>query len=108
MSVTYTWSVEDTERNLSDGGITVIHWRCIGSETVGSGDSAVTYTAERYGTTIHTPDVDAAGFIAYNNVTEADAVAWVQAALDQSSVETAISDEITAQKTPATAFGVPW
>ena len=45
MAVTYTWSVANTERNLSDGGITVIHWACTGSETVGSGDDAVTYTA---------------------------------------------------------------
>ena len=112
MAITYTWSVANTERNLSDGGITVIHWRCTGSETVGSGDDAVTYTASNYGTTSHTPDADADDFIAYDTDAgtpdEATCIGWVQAALDQSAIETAISDEITAQKTPTTGDGVPW
>ncbi len=108
MAVTYTWSVANTERNLSDGGITVIHWRCTGSETVGSGDDAVTYTASNYGTTGHTPDADAADFIAYDSVTEANAISWAQAELDQSAIETAIADNIAAQKTPTTGDGVPW
>ena len=100
MAVTYTWSVANTERNLSDGGITVIHWRCTGVD----GD----YTASNYGTTSHTYDADAADFIAYDSVTEADAIAWAQAALDQSAIETAISDDIAAQKNPTTGDGVPW
>jgi len=108
MAVTYTWSVANTERNLSDGGITIIHWRCTGSETVGSGDDAVEYTASNYGTTSHTYDADAADFIAYDSVTEANAIAWAQGALDQSAIETAIGDDITAQKTPTTGDGVPW
>ena len=100
MAVTYTWSVANTERNLSDGGITVIHWRCTGVD----GD----YTASNYGTTSHTYDADAADFIAYDSVTEANAIAWAQAALDKSAIETAISDNITAQKNPTTGDGVPW
>ena len=100
MAVTYTWSVPNTERNIADGGITVIHWRCTGVD----GD----YTASSYGTTSHTPDADAADFVAYDSVTEAQAIGWAQAALDQSAIETAISDDITAQKTPTTGDGVPW
>ena len=30
MAVTYTWTIPTVERNLSDGGITTIHWRCTG------------------------------------------------------------------------------
>lgn len=112
MAVTHTWSVSMTERNLSDGGITVIHWQCVGSETVGSGDDAVTYTASRYGTTSHTYDADADDFIAYDEdagtPTEANCIAWAQAQLDQSAIETAISDEIALQKTPIQGHGVPW
>jgi len=100
MAITYTWSVANTERNLSDGGITVIHWRCTGVD----GD----YSASQYGTTSHEYDASDVGFTAYDNVTEAQAIGWAQAALDQSAIETAISDEITAQKTPTTGDGVPW
>ena len=100
MAITYTWSVPMTERNLADGGITVIHWRCTGVD----GD----YTASSYGTTSHTPDADADGFISYDNVTEADAIGWAQAALDQSAIEQAIADKINAEQNPTTGSGLPW
>ena len=45
-----TWTIANLERNLADGGVTVAHWRVTESETVGTGDDAVTYTASSYGT----------------------------------------------------------
>lgn len=27
MAISYTWTIPTVERTLSDGGITVIHWR---------------------------------------------------------------------------------
>ena len=100
MAVEYTWSVPMTERNLADGGITVIHWRCDGVD----GD----YTASSYGTTSHTPDADADGFIAYDSVTEANCIAWAQAEANQADVEAAIADKIAAEQNPTSAAGVPW
>jgi hypothetical protein len=108
MAITYTWTIPTVERSLSDGGITTIHWRCTGTETVGSGDGAVTYTASNYGTTGHTPDADAANFIAYEDVTEANCIAWAQAQVGQSDVETAIAAKIEADKNPTTGSGTPW
>jgi len=89
-----------TERNLSDGGITVIHWRCDGVD----GD----YSASSYGTTGHSPDADAEGFIAYDSVTEANCIAWAQAQVGQEDVEAAITARIEADKNPTTGSGVPW
>ena len=86
MAVTYTWSVPMTERNLADGGITVIHWRCTGVD----GD----YSASSYGSPSHTLDADAAGFIAYDSVTEANCIAWAQAEANQADVEAAIAAKI--------------
>ena len=100
MAISYTWEIPNTEFDLPSKGITIIHWRCTGVD----GD----YTASSYGTTSHTYDADAADFVAYDSVTEAQAIGWAQAALDQSAIETAISDDITAQKTPTTGDGVPW
>lgn len=100
MAITYTWSVPNTERNLSDGGITVIHWRCTGVD----GD----YSASSYGTTSHTPDSSDAAFIGYDSVTEADALGWCKAALDVDAIEDAIEAKINAEKTPTTGSGVPW
>jgi hypothetical protein len=100
MAVTYTWSVANTERNLSDGGVTVAHWRC---EAV-DGD----YSASSYGTVGFTPDADAADFIAYDNLTEADVIGWVQTNVGQSTVEDALAAKIEADKNPTTGAGVPW
>ena len=100
MAITYTWSIPTTERNLSDGGITVIHWRCAAVD----GD----YTASSYGTTSHEPDASDSGFIAYDSVTEANCIAWAQAQVGQSDVEAALAAQIEADKTPTTAAGVPW
>ena len=100
MAVTYTWSVANTEFDLPSKGITIIHWRCTGVD----GD----YTASSYGTTSHTYDADAADFVAYDDVTEAQAIGWAQAALDQSAIEQAIADKIGAEQNPTTGAGVPW
>lgn len=100
MAITYTWSIENTERNLSDGGITVIHWRCDGVD----GD----YSASSYGTTGHSPDADAEGFIAYDSVTEANCIAWAQAQVGQEDIEAVIAAKIEADKNPTTGSGVPW
>jgi len=103
-----TWTIANLERNVSDGGVTVAHWRVTEEETVGTGDDAVTYTASAYGTCGFTPDPDADGFIAYDSLTEATVLGWVHADVDQAATEAALTADIAAQKTPVTADGMPW
>ena len=103
-----TWTIANLERNLSDGGVTVAHWRVTESETVGSGDSAVTYTASSYGTCGFTPDASDSGFVAYDSLTEATVLGWVHAEVDQSATEAALTANIEAQKNPVSADGMPW
>ena len=103
-----TWTISTLERELSDGGVVVAHWRATASKTVGEGDDAVTYSASNYGTVGFTPDPSAAGFIAYDSLTEADVIGWVQAELDQDAIEASLSANIEAQKNPTQASGVPW
>lgn len=103
-----TWTIANLERNLSDGGVTVAHWRVTESETVGSGDSAVTYTASSYGTCGFTPDASDSAFVAYDSLTEATVLGWVQADVDQSATEAALTANIEAQKNPVSADGMPW
>tara|TARA_B100001093_G_scaffold456598_1_gene467659 strand:- start:305 stop:613 length:309 start_codon:yes stop_codon:yes gene_type:complete len=100
MAVTYTWTIPTVERNLSDGGITIIHWRCTGVD----GDNS----ASSYGTTGHEPDASADGFIAYDSVTEANCIAWAQAALDKDATEAALAAQIEADKNPTSGAGTPW
>ena len=99
-----TWTIANLERNLSDGGVTVAHWRVTESETVGD----VTYTASSYGTCGFAPDADADGFVAYDSLTEADVLVWVHAEVDQDVTEAALTANIEAQKNPVTGSGMPW
>ena len=98
------WTIANLERNLSDGGVTVAHWRVTESETVGD----VTYTASSYGTVGFTPDADADGFVAYDDLTEADVLVWVHAEVDQDAIEAALTADIAAQKNPVSGSGMPW
>ena len=103
-----TWTIVTLERNVADGGVTVAHWRVTETETVGSGDDAVTYSASSYGTVGFTPDADADGFIAYDSLTEANVLGWVHEEVNKDETEAALAADIAGQKTPVTADGVPW
>ena len=100
MAVTYTWTIPTVERTLSDGGINVIHWRCTGVD----GD----HSASSYGTTGHTPDASADGFIAYDSVTEANFISWVQGSVSKDDTEAALAAQIEADKNPTSSSGQPW
>jgi hypothetical protein len=99
-----TWTISTLERNTSDGGVIVAHWRVTEEETVGEN----TYSASSYGTCGFTPDPSASDYIAYADLTEADVIGWVQADVDQAAIEAALTANINEQKNPTTADGVPW
>ena len=103
-----TWTIANLERNVADGGVTVAHWRVTESETVGTGDDAVTYTASAYGTVGFTPDADADGFVAYDSLTEEVVMGWVWESVSQEDTEAALTANIEAQKNPVSADGKPW
>ena len=106
-----TWTISTLERNTSDDGVIVAHWRATDSEVVGSGDDAVTHSGSSYGTCGFTPDSSADGYTAYADITEAQAIGWVKDSMGEEAV-TALEDSIAAQiaesKAPAVATGTPW
>ena len=106
------WKITNTEyNNDSDKGVVHAAWQCTDSEVVGSGDSAVTHTGTVSGMESYTPDASAAGYVAYDSLTEANVVAWIKATLgseEVTRVETKVAAQITKSKTPSTAWGVPW
>jgi hypothetical protein len=98
-----TWTISTLERNSSDDGVIVAHWRASDVDGDHSGSS--------YGTCGFTPDVDAEGFTPYADITEAQAIGWVKDSMGEEAV-TAVEDSIAAQiadsKAPALATGTPW
>ena len=98
-----TWTIAQLERNTSDDGVVVAHWRASEVDGLHSGSS--------YGTCGFTPDSSADGYTAYADITEAQAIGWVKDCMGEEAV-TALEDSIAAQiadsKTPAVATGTPW
>jgi len=95
-----TWTIGTLERNVADGGVVVAHWRA----TLVDGD----FLASSYGTCGFTPDPSDSGFVAYDSLTEADVVGWVQAEVDKDATEASLAAKIEADKNPTQAAGVPW
>jgi hypothetical protein len=94
------WTIAQLERNTSDGGVVVAHWRA----TATDGD----YSASSYGTCGFTPDPTAPDFVPFESLTEADVLAWVYESVDKDSVEASLASQIEDQKAPQTMAGVPW
>ena len=103
------WQISQMERTLDDNGVIVAHWRANASETVGTGDDAVTYSASNYGTAGFTPDPSSPDWVAYDDITEELALGWCWAdGVDQDAIEAGLQANIDLQKNPTQASGVPW
>jgi len=99
-----TWTISTLERNTSDDGVVVAHWRASDSEVVGED----THTGSSYGTCGFTPDSTADGYTAYADITEAQAIGWVQDDVDTDAIEASIAAQIADSKAPAITTGTPW
>ena len=100
MAITYTWTIPQVDRTIANGGINTIHWRCSAVE----GDHSV----GSYGTVGCSPDPSASDFIAYDSVSEANCIAWVQADVSKDDTESGLAAQIATLKTPVTGSGTPW
>ena len=107
--MTTTWQISQMERTLDDNGVIVCHWRANASETVGTGDDAVTYSATNYGTAGFTPDPSSSDYVPYDSITEEMALGWCWAnGVDKDAIEESLAAKIELDKNPTQASGVPW
>ena len=99
--MTTTWSIAQLDRNAANGGVTVAHWRV---EAV-DGE----HSASAYGSAGFTPDASAPDFKPYDQLTQADVLAWVWVSgVDKAEMEASLSQQIEAKKNPVTLNGLPW
>ena len=106
-----TWTISTLERNTSDDGVVVAHWRASDSEVVGTGDDAVTYSGSSYGTCGFAPDPSSPDYVPYADITEEMAIGWTKESLGEeqvASIEASIASQIDAEKNPTQEAGVPW
>jgi len=105
MTATYTWTIAQCDRELSDGGITTAHWRVVASQTV----EDVEYTATSYGTCGFTPDPESGDYTPYADVTEQQCLDWCFAdGVDKDQIQTSLQAQLDAKITPTTGSGTPW
>jgi len=105
MANTYTWKVGQCDRVLETGVITTLHY------TVNATDEDGTYSVGAYGS-IGLEAPDASDMVAYDNVTEAQAVSWAQAAIGGADkvaeIHAALDAQLAEKRTPTTGTGTPW
>ena len=95
MNITYT--IDNLDRQTSDGLVTTAHWRVSAVD----GD----YSAGAYGSVGFTRGED---FTPFESLTEAQVIAWVKEQLDVAEIEASLAGQIAALKAPKTASGLPW
>jgi len=98
--VALSYKIDKMVRNTSDGG--VVRVRAIASMT--DGDITVSDMVHAS----FTPDASADGFIAFDSLTEADVIGWVESSIDVDAVTAGLQAKLDSVKTPATAIGMPW
>ena len=92
-----TWTINNLERQASDGLVTVVHW---GASAVDGDFSA---------SIVNTLQVERGNnFTSFDSLTESQVIGWVQAAVDKDAVEAALEAQIEAQKAPVILSGLPW
>ena len=95
--MTITWKIEQLDRQASDGLVTTAHWRA----TAVDGD----HSASVYGSVGLERGNN---FTPFDQLTEQTVMGWVKDKLEVSEIETNLTAQINAQKTPATLNGLPW
>ena len=90
-------TINQLNREASTGIITTVHWSA--SKTSGE------HTASSYGSVGLTAGDTV---IPFANVTEANVLAWLGAALDLTEMEAALDAQLAALAAPAVLDGMPW
>ena len=92
-----TWTINNLERQASDGLVTVVHW----GATAVDGDFSASI--------VNTLQVERGdSFVAFDSLTESQVLGWVQTAVGKDTVEAALEAQIEAQKNPVKLSGLPW
>ncbi len=95
--MTITWTINNLERQTSDGLVTVVHWGASAVDGDFSAGIVNTQALER-----------GDSFVNYDTLTEETVLGWVWSKVDKEAVEAALTAQINDQKTPVSANGLPW
>jgi hypothetical protein len=91
------WTINQLERQTSDGLVTTIHWTA--SAVDGDYSASINNTQQ-----LERGD----SFVDYASLTEETVLGWLWTKVDKEVVEAALAAQIEAQKNPVKASGLPW
>jgi len=104
MSTTFTWNINNLDRNTNDGIVFTAHY------TVNAVDD--TYSSGAYGSIGLEAPAEGDTVIPYADLTAETVIGWVKEKLggDEkvAEIEAALQTRIDEQRTPTKASGVPW
>lgn len=88
--------------------VVTANWRCWGNETIGTGDTAKTYSGTFYGSCSFAPP--SGTFIPYKDLTQQQVLDWCFAnGVNKSAIEANVSQQIANQiNPPVVAKPLPW
>lgn len=92
-----TWTINQLERNTSDGLVTTIHWTA--SAVDGEFSASVNNTQQ-----LERGD----SFVDYASLTKETVLGWLWTKVDKEVVEAALAAQIEAKKNPVQVSGLPW
>lgn len=92
-----TWSIDNLDRQTSDGLVTTAHWR------VNAVDGE--HSADAYGSVGFQRGED---FTPFEQLTQEQVIGWVKLQLDVEQIEAALAQIIADQKNPTKVSGTPW
>ena len=96
--MTTTWNISQLDRQTSDGFVTTAHWQA----TAVDGE----HSASIYATCSWS---DGTPTVPYADLTKETVLGWIWAnGVDKDATEAALAAQISLQKAPVTATGVPW
>ena len=99
MAITKTWEVNTLQRELADGYVNKVIYRVNGTD--GTYQTRLTGEVD-----LEKPET----LIPYKDLTAKIVIGWVKAKLgsEVATIEKAIDENITLQKTPTHGVGTPW
>jgi hypothetical protein len=104
MSTTFTWNINNLERNTADGIVFTAHY------TVNAADD--TYSSGAYGSIGLEAPAEGDTVISYADLTAETVIGWVKEKLGGAEkvkeIEAALQTQIDEQRTPTQASGLPW
>ena len=106
MAINKVWQVNTLERDLSDGHVNKVIWRC---KAIDDSDNTEKDGTRQTGEVNFTkPSSLPSDFVAYDSLSDSVCIGWVKTALGSDGVAAVEAAIDAALATPTTAVGKPW